>query len=187
MTSTGINHQQYAVAVVIDNKPALMILGDIPVAQIIKEDLPLSASCLPTAYTISDTSLQCPTTNSPSIVQSTDDCFLKDETLPSSTTAGIELSSSPATKTIDIFGEDLSKKKTRRRRRRRRRMVIGGMGGFVLGSAIAGPLGGIVLTAGAVGATRAFSKRAERKKDARILAAEHDILVVPTATLVIVS
>ena len=80
----------------------------------------------------------------------------------------------PAYQTIETtnttypVGESPLHKKARRRRRRRLRMVAGGVGGFAVGAIALGPVGAILGCAGAISATRAISKRGERKKDDRM-------------------
>jgi hypothetical protein len=64
--------------------------------------------------------------------------------------------------------EDPINKKRRRRRRRRARMMVGGVTGFVFGTFVLGPLGGVAgATAGAVLA-RTASKIGEKRKDIRV-------------------
>lgn len=64
--------------------------------------------------------------------------------------------------------EDPFHKKRRRRRRRRGRMMVGGITGFVFGTFVLGPIGGVAgATAGAVLA-RTASKVGEKRKDARV-------------------
>lgn len=64
--------------------------------------------------------------------------------------------------------EDPCRKKYRRRIRRRLRMIVGGAAGFVVGSVILGPFGGIAFGFGAVAATKSVSKAGERRKDKRV-------------------
>jgi hypothetical protein len=54
------------------------------------------------------------------------------------------------------------------RRRRKVRMACGSIGGVVVGGLILGPLGAIAGGVGAGAATRAVSKRREKKKDERV-------------------
>lgn len=64
--------------------------------------------------------------------------------------------------------ENTAHKKYRRCKRRRRRMVLGGATGFVVGSILLGPFGGIALGFGGASATKAISKARERRKDRRV-------------------
>lgn len=64
--------------------------------------------------------------------------------------------------------EDPLRKKTRRRRRRRGRMMAGGAAGFVVGTILLGPIGGVIIGASAVGISRTASKIGERRKDKRV-------------------
>jgi hypothetical protein len=65
-------------------------------------------------------------------------------------------------------GESDADKKARRRRRRKVRVACGSIGGVVVGGLILGPLGMIAGGVGAGAATRAVSKRREKKKDERV-------------------
>ena len=64
--------------------------------------------------------------------------------------------------------EDPFAKKYRRRKRRRSRMVVGGATGFVVGTMVFGPIGGLAGLATAVAVTRTASKLGERRKDGRV-------------------
>lgn len=69
---------------------------------------------------------------------------------------------------LTAIQEDPFHKKCRRRRRRRGRMMVGGITGFVFGTFVLGPIGGVAgATAGAVLA-RTASKVGEKRKDVRV-------------------
>lgn len=68
----------------------------------------------------------------------------------------------------DAHYEDAWSKKWRRRKRRRARMVIGGMTGFVAGTFLLGPLGGLAGAATGAVMSRTVSKVGERRKDRRL-------------------
>ncbi|KAL3934853.1 MAG: hypothetical protein SGARI_003210 [Bacillariaceae sp.] len=64
--------------------------------------------------------------------------------------------------------EDPFAKKFRRRKRRRSRMVLSGATGFVVGTMVFGPVGGLAGLAGAVAVARTASKLGEKRKDGRV-------------------
>eukprot|EP00538_Stauroneis_constricta_P002062 CAMPEP_0119557212 /NCGR_PEP_ID=MMETSP1352-20130426/8948_1 /TAXON_ID=265584 /ORGANISM="Stauroneis constricta, Strain CCMP1120" /LENGTH=111 /DNA_ID=CAMNT_0007604279 /DNA_START=139 /DNA_END=474 /DNA_ORIENTATION=- len=64
--------------------------------------------------------------------------------------------------------EDPKHKKSRRRQRRRIRMAAGGVGGFVVGGALLGPVGACAGCVSGVAMSRAASRVGERWKDDRL-------------------
>lgn len=60
-------------------------------------------------------------------------------------------------------------KKLRRQKRRRARMIAVGATGFVVGSILLGPIGGALIGGASAGITKSVNKRAERKKDKRVM------------------
>jgi hypothetical protein len=79
-------------------------------------------------------------------------------------------------------GEADTDRKERRRRRRKVRMACGSVGGVVVGGLILGPLGAIAGGVGAGAATRAMSKRRERKKDDRVASQYTSAVPIPMQT-----
>ena len=65
--------------------------------------------------------------------------------------------------------EDPMLKKLRRRRRRRGRMFASGATAFVISSIFLGPIGGILVGAATAKVTKGINKRAERRKDKRVM------------------
>ena len=82
---------------------------------------------------------------------------------------------------LNAAQEDPLQKKQRRRTRRRARMAAGALGGVIVGAIVLTGGCGVVVggVAGAVGA-RVFSKRAEKRKDAKIEAALNQQSLTPT-------
>jgi hypothetical protein len=101
---------------------------------------------------------------------STPTAYAYDGTMVSSSSATTTSSYTIPSQDMDqaIPGESDADKKARRRRRRKVRMACGSIGGVVVGGLILGPLGAIAGGVGAGAATRAVSKRREKKKDERV-------------------
>jgi hypothetical protein len=84
--------------------------------------------------------------------------------------------------TMAMAGESDAAKKKRRRRRRRARMAAGSISGVLVGGVILGPLGAIVGGFSAGAATRAISKRREKRKDQRVADQYTSAIPIPAQT-----
>jgi hypothetical protein len=100
----------------------------------------------------------------------------------SSSTSSYTISAADSGMAQALPGESDADRKARRRRRRKVRMACGSIGGVVVGGLILGPVGVIAGGFAAGAATRAVSKRRERKKDDRVANQYTSAVPIPMQT-----